>query len=145
MYTIVGADGRQYGPISAEQLRQWLAEGRINAQTLVWTEGAPAWQPLATFPDLAAVTPPPIHLPSPAPARPPIPGKSKLAAGLLGILLGGWGVHRFYLGYTGIGVLQIVATLCTCGIGALWGFIEGILIISGNTITTDATGMPLKD
>ena len=55
--------------------------------------------------------------------------KSKLVAGLLGIFLGGWGVHNFYLGYTKKGILQIVLTIVTCGIAALWGLIEGILIL----------------
>jgi TM2 domain-containing membrane protein YozV len=77
---------------------------------------------------------------------PQIPGqKSKLVAGLLGIFLGGFGIHRFYLGYTTIGIVQIVVTVCTLGLGALWGFIEGILILVGSTITTDAKGIPLKD
>lgn len=70
--------------------------------------------------------------------------KSKLAAGLLGIFLGGWGIHSFYLGNPGKGVSQIVVTIITCGIGALWGFIEGILILAGS-ITTDANGNPLGD
>ncbi|RJP71869.1 MAG: NINE protein [Candidatus Abyssobacteria bacterium SURF_17] len=74
----------------------------------------------------------------------PADAKSKLAAGLLGIFLGGFGVHRFYLGYVGIGIAQIVVTLITCGIGAIWGFIEGILILVG-TIDKDAQGRPLKD
>lgn len=51
MYKIVGADGRQYGPVSADQIRQWIAEGRANAQTQVLTEGAAEWKPLATFPE----------------------------------------------------------------------------------------------
>ena len=72
-----------------------------------------------------------------------LPGaKSKIAAGLLGIFLGGFGVHRFYLGYVGIGVAQIAVTLITCGAGAIWGFIEGILILTG-TIDKDAQGRPL--
>lgn len=70
--------------------------------------------------------------------------KSKLVAGLLGIFIGGFGVHRFYLGYIGIGILQIVLTLFTCGVASLWGFIEGILILTG-TINTDADGRPLTD
>ena len=74
----------------------------------------------------------------------PTAAKSKLVAGLLGIFLGGFGIHRFYLGYTGIGIIQIVVTLITCGAGALWGFIEGILILVGN-INTDAQGNPLTD
>lgn len=78
--------------------------------------------------------------------------KSKLVAGILGIFLGGLGVHRFYLGYTGIGVAQLCTTIVlgivTCGlgiwIGALWGFVEGILILTGN-INKDATGRALVD
>jgi TM2 domain-containing membrane protein YozV len=72
--------------------------------------------------------------------------KSKVAAGLLGIFLGGFGVHRFYLGFTKIGIIQIVVTIITCGIGHLWGFVEGILYLVGsNGYTTDATGRPLRD
>jgi len=78
-------------------------------------------------------------------AKPIMPNaKSKLVAGLLGIFLGGFGIHRFYLGYTGIGITQIIVTIITCGIGYLWGFIEGILILVGN-INKDAQGNPLTD
>jgi TM2 domain-containing membrane protein YozV len=69
--------------------------------------------------------------------------KSRLAAGLLGIFLGGLGIHRFYLGYTTIGIIQIVVTVVTLGFGALWGFIEGIVILAGG-INTDAKGLPLS-
>ena len=72
--------------------------------------------------------------------------KSKMAAGLLGIFLGGFGIHRFYLGFTMIGILQIVVTVLTCGIGALWGTVEGILYLVGSSgFTTDAQGRPLRD
>lgn len=71
--------------------------------------------------------------------------KSKIVAGVLGILLGSLGIHRFYLGYIGIGVLQLVLTFITCGISSIWGFIEGILILCGSGITTDADGIPLSD
>ena len=71
-------------------------------------------------------------------------GKSRLLAGLLGIFLGGWGIHNFYLGFTGKGIAQIIVTIVTCGIGSLWGFVEGILILTGS-INTDAQGIPLKD
>ena len=71
--------------------------------------------------------------------------KSKMVAGILGILLGGFGVHRFYLGYTKIAIIQIVVTVVTCGAGALWGIIEGILILCGKNITADSTGRPLKE
>ena len=70
--------------------------------------------------------------------------KSKMAAALLGIFLGSWGKHNFYLGNTSRGIIQIVVTICTCGIGGLWGFIEGIMILAGS-INTDANGVPLQD
>ncbi|MCB1017619.1 MAG: TM2 domain-containing protein [Acidimicrobiales bacterium] len=74
------------------------------------------------------------------------PLKSKMVAGLLGIFLGGFGVHNFYLGNTNKGIIQIVVTLVTCGIGAIWGTIEGILILVGNQgFSTDAQGRPLTD
>jgi len=71
--------------------------------------------------------------------------KSRLAAGVLGIVLGWLGIHRFYLGYIAIGIAQIAVSLFTCGIGGFfWGFIEGILILIGS-INKDANGDPLKD
>ena len=70
--------------------------------------------------------------------------KSKIAAGLLQIFLGGFGVGRFYLGYTGIGVAQILVTWLTCGIGGIWPFIDGILILTGS-VNTDADGNPLGE
>ena len=70
--------------------------------------------------------------------------KSKIAAGLLGIFLGSWGVHNFYLGFTRKAVIQIVLTCVSCGVGGIWGFIEGIMILCGK-INKDAKGNLLKD
>src|ERR1043166_967878 len=54
MYKIIGTDGQQYGPITAEQLRRWFAERRVNAQTPVQPEGAQEWRGVATLPEFAA-------------------------------------------------------------------------------------------
>ncbi|MDE5854996.1 MAG: NINE protein [Ruminococcus sp.] len=74
--------------------------------------------------------------------------KSKMAAGLLGIFLGAFGVHNFYLGYTTKAVIQLLMTLLSCGIlgfaSEIWGLVEGILILTGN-INTDAEGNPLGE
>ena len=67
--------------------------------------------------------------------------KSKLAAGLLAILLG-LGIHNFYLGFNGKAVAQLL--LSFCGVGYIWCLIEGIMILTGS-INTDAQGLPLKD
>ena len=72
MYKIIGADGKEYGPIGAEQLRQWITEGRANAQTKVLLEGATEWKTIAELPDLAASLPGTPGLPPgpPPPLRP---------------------------------------------------------------------------
>ena len=74
--------------------------------------------------------------------------KSKMAAGLLGIFLGAFGVHNFYLGYNGKAIAQLLMTLLSCGIlgvvSGIWGLVEGICILTGS-INTDAEGNPLAD
>lgn len=74
--------------------------------------------------------------------------KSKLAAGLFGIFLGVFGVHNFYLGFTGKAVAQLLITVLSCGIlspvSAIWGLIEGIMILSSNDYK-DADGNTLRD
>ena len=52
-YFIIGGDGKQYGPVSGEDLRKWIAEGRVNGQTQAAAEGGAAWQPLSAFPEFA--------------------------------------------------------------------------------------------
>ncbi len=54
----------------------------------------------------------------------------KVVAGILGILLGGLGAHKFYLGYTTPGIIQLVASVCTFGIGGIVGVIEGIIYLT---------------
>lgn len=83
-----------------------------------------------------------------APQQAAYPAKSRVCAGLLGIFLGALGVHNFYLGYTGKAVAQLLITLLSftvlSGISALWGLIEGILLLCGS-IATDGNGLPLRD
>jgi hypothetical protein len=68
MYKIIGADGKEYGPITAEQVRQWIAEGRANAQTKVLPPGATEWKTVAEVPELATA---PAIAPLPQPAYQP--------------------------------------------------------------------------
>jgi TM2 domain-containing membrane protein YozV len=72
----------------------------------------------------------------------PYSDKSKIVAGLLNILLP-FGIGRFYIGDTKTGVLQLVVTVVTCGIGSLWSLIDGILILV-NDNTRDANGYVLR-
>jgi hypothetical protein len=73
MYRIIGADGNQYGPISADQLRQWIAEGRANAQTKILAESTTEWKPLSEFPEFFPSTSAPGAMPPP-PSPAPLPG-----------------------------------------------------------------------
>ena len=63
--------------------------------------------------------------------------KSKMAAGLLGIFLGAFGVHNFYLGYTGKAIAQLLISVLSCFtlavVSEVWGLIEGIMILCGMT------------
>ena len=80
--------------------------------------------------------------------------KSRLAAGLLGILLGCLGVHNFYLGFTSRGVVQLIVALVggvfTCGMAtiaiAIWGFVEGVLLLCASPSRMyDGNGVILRD
>ena len=81
MYSIIGADQKEYGPVTPEQIVQWISEGRINGKTLAKVEGG-AWKPVATFSELAS------HLPAASPMPPagsgppelPAPGSGRVAA-----------------------------------------------------------------
>jgi TM2 domain-containing membrane protein YozV len=64
-----------------------------------------------------------------------IPGaEKKLVAGLLGILIGGLGIHKFYLGYNNAGIIMLLVTILTCGAGGavmgIIGLVEGIIYLT---------------
>jgi TM2 domain-containing membrane protein YozV len=153
MYRIIGKDGQQYGPVAAEQLRNWIADNRANAQTLVQIDGAQEWKPLAAFPEFAAdlkpplasaTQPPTISLPPYNPCAAASRASNKIPAGICGILLGGLGIHKFILGYSGAGGIMLGVTLgsfvlcfVTCGLTMLGisamhiiGLVEGIIYLT---------------
>lgn len=71
----------------------------------------------------------------------PFSDKSKIVAGLLQILIP-LGIGRFYTGHTGIGVAQLLVTVFTCGVGAIWPFIDGIITLVSDS--RDGNGRPLR-
>jgi GYF domain 2 len=92
MYKIIGADGKEYGPVTAEQLRQWIAEGRANAQSRVLPDGATEWVVLSQLPEFASsfpISPPPLAEPRPqnAPAAEEVSGP---AVGLMAVAVLGF-------------------------------------------------------
>ena len=90
MYRIIGADGREYGPITADQLRLWIAEGRAAAQTKAQAEGTAQWKPLIEyieFAPLLAGTAPLLPTPGPISITPtPRTNSMAIASLVMGIL-----------------------------------------------------------
>ncbi len=134
MYKIVGVDGQQYGPVTADQIRRWIAERRANGQALIQAEGSTDWRPLGTFAEFAADLRPPPATPPVAPsAVPNSRAGNKIPAGIFGIILGPLGIHKFILGYVGAGLITLAVTVLTCGLAwpltHLIGLIEGIIYL----------------
>jgi hypothetical protein len=76
MYKIIGANQLEYGPVSADQLRQWITEGRADANTQAQLEGTTEWKLMRDFPDFAAYfppSPPTAPFPSPSASAAPVP------------------------------------------------------------------------
>lgn len=160
----------QIGPLSLEQVKELVEAGVIGRDTVVWRAGMSNWVAASGVPELSsafvASQPPPLPnqrppLPSYSPPPPPSPSaplissqsayprefyptlesdKSRIAGGIINLLLPGIG--RIYLGYAAIGVLQLVLSLC--GVGAVWAWIDGIIILLGG-VKLDGYGRKLKD
>ncbi len=142
MYKIIGADGREYVAASAEQLRQWIGEGRANAQTKAQASGETGWKNLADFPDFHAALGISAGVPPPVP--PPVQGTvtrlpgadKKIIAGVLALIphTGCLGIHKFVLGNTGAGLAMLLITLLTCFIASpiMWiiALIEGLIYLT---------------
>lgn len=99
MYRMLGADGREYGPLSADQLRQWISEGRANAETQTRREGDAGWKPLAQFPEFQLVAPP-VH---PTPFPPPRYGSARRT-------------NAFAITGLVFGILSVTGGLCCYGL-----------------------------
>lgn len=134
MYRIIGADGREYGPISADQLRQWIAENRANATTRVLTEGTTEWKPLGTLPEFSALFAATRAIPS-TPA--PFPTATNVGAGSNGFAVTGMI----------LGIFSLTIGLCCCCYGMpfnILGLIFSVIAlvqINNNPQRYTGTGM----
>lgn len=156
MYTVIGSDGKQYGPVGTDDLLQWVRDGRIVLGTVLIEHGSGRRLMASDVPEIVALLAPPPgfgvaggYTPRPMVRVGPDgrPLKNKVAAGVLGICLGPFGVHRFYPGYNSVGIAMVLITVLTCGYGAIatgiWGLVEGIMCFTGSM--QDAEGRPLSD
>jgi prepilin-type processing-associated H-X9-DG protein len=117
-YFVIGGDNKEYGPVSADDLRKWIAEGRAGADSKVRADGTTEWLLLASVPELAGLrkttTPPPL------PIRPPTPASKLSAMAVASLVLG-------------------ILGLFSCGGTALFGLVVGIIAMvkvsnSGGTL-----------
>lgn len=111
MYKIIGADQKEYGPVSTDQMLRWIAEGRVNGRTLVQAEGQADWRSLDTFPELAAlvaVPAAPVPVISPDRVRSLVtgPAVAMLIVGIVFALFGSLGVLGAALGWTAEALTQ---------------------------------------
>lgn len=106
MYKIIGADQKEYGPVSSDQIRQWIISGRVNAQTKAQMEGG-EWKTLGDFPEFAALF---GSNPGAPPMAPPPPFSAQPTK------ISGLAITSLVLGILGF-----------CGITALIGLILGIV------------------
>ena len=99
MYKIIGADGKEYGPITLEVVRQWIAEGRANSQTKVLPEGTTEWKTIADLPELSAVS-------TGATAPPATPGPISIEASPRN--------NSYAVAGLTLGILSLTFGLCCC-------------------------------
>ncbi len=134
-------DGQKtFGPYSLAQLQEFVAAGHLQRGTKVWQEGTAAWIDAQQVTGLFVGPSMP-----PMPAFPSLPGypvkhtvelgsSEKLSAGLCGILVGALGIHKFILGMTTPGLVMLLVTICTLGLGGIpmgiIGLVEGIIYLT---------------
>jgi hypothetical protein len=114
-YKLLAADQKEYGPVSADKVRQWIAQGRANARTQMQAVGSAGWKPLSEFPEFADALRPVASTgarPSPAEKAQPAAAPPK-ASGLA--------IASLVLGCLG---------LLTCGITSLVGLVLGIIALT---------------
>ena len=150
----------QVGPLPEEHALDLASCGVISADTYVWSEGMSEWLRAAEVDAFRSKVPMPPPPPAPVPrAVTPspysmaprdfaylIPDKprsphSRIAAGVLNIFLPG--VGRMYLGFVGLGILQLVVSIASCGILTVWPFVDGILMLVG-AVPEDGLGRRLE-
>lgn len=137
-------NGEQVGPVELRELSKY----NLTPDSMVWTEGMPDWRPAAEVPEVAGL----LYGAGTYGQQPPYPngyrrgynegfregyyegghpsGKSKVAAGVLAILLGGLGIQYFYLGKVAGGFITILLTIITCGLWEVLTLVQGIIMLT---------------
>lgn len=129
MYTILGKDGQEYGPVTEAEVRQWIAEGRVNAVTPIRRQDTSEWRPAREFVEFAEALraqDSPNAPPRIAPEQPVAPGQP--AGSVPQGKTSGLAIASLVLGILGI---------VTCGLTAVAGLILGIVALNKSSKTGD--------
>jgi TM2 domain-containing membrane protein YozV len=146
----IARGNERFGPFSLRQLEEMVASGRLIPSDMLWNPSLPSWQPASSVIEKG--------FPPPLPAMPNVPSQAiygvsandpkkefiarKLVAGILGIVFGSLGIHKFVLGLNQAGAIMLATTLaCTVlsililpafGALAMWviGIVEGVMYLS---------------
>ncbi len=100
MYKIIGVDGKEYGPVNLDQLKQWVHEGRVNARTLVQAAGTSDWKACGEIPELSSLAVPPVVRPAnPGTEAPPALARATEPRGRQGLAISSFalGIVSFVL------------------------------------------------
>lgn len=145
MFTIIGADGKEYGPVAADQIQQWIAENRLTRNMQARREGTTEWQRLGDFAEFAALAAVPFLAASiaappgaevgtvipPEPAAPPPPEPF--------VFTGKWDE------YFKIWIVNVLLTIVTLGIYAAWAKVRKRRYFYANTRLFGSTFEYLAD
>lgn len=148
MFTIIGADGKEYGPVTADQVRQWMAENRLNRDMKVRREGTTEWLRLGDLPEFASPPVPPPATPAATPPSAPASGETPGPAGAADagapvqtmtaaaatpppperiVFTGEWSE------YFRIWIVNVLLTIVTLGIYAAWAKVRRRRYFCANT------------
>jgi hypothetical protein len=127
-YIIIGGDQKEYGPISTDDVRQWIAEGRLNEQSLMKAESDAEFRPLEKFPEFA------VNFASKTPASdtpPPLAGSAALSErdydlDMLGCITNGWGLVKNNFGT--LFVCFLVLALVGVAFFGMLGLIVSVIV-----------------
>lgn len=137
------SNGQQVGPLQKDQLTAY----NISPSTMVWREGMQNWEPAGNVSELSDIlypANPGYQQPGQPYGQPPYgygqqqngqqpyygyEPKSKIAFGVLALLLGWLGIQYFYVNKTAAGLITIALSLVTCGAWELITFIQGIIVL----------------
>lgn len=142
MYKIVGSDGKIYGPVNAEKIREWIAQGRVESRTPVLAEGATEWRTIGQMAEFAEEHAPVIPPLAALPRSPVLPARDTNGLAITGFACGlaawmlcccCWGVPFNLLGliFSIIALVQINGQVQK---QAGWGLALAGLILSASSL-----------